>query len=177
MVSSVALAMTLAFEPMESDVMKRPPRRLDAPMLSTFVLWRIALVSALFVGGIFGMFNLALWRGAEVAEARTLAVNTLVAMEIFYLFSVRYLRAPSLTVQGILGTRPVLIAVAIVVGLQFVFTYAPFMQRWFETRPVSLFDGMLVVAVAVILFFVLELEKLGRRRLAWQPPIEWRRSA
>lgn len=164
MVSSVVLAMTLAFEPMESDVMKRPPRRLDAPMLSTFVLWRIALVSALFVGGIFGMFNLALWRGAKVAEARTLAVNTLVAMEIFYLFSVRYLRAPSLTVQGILGTRPVLIAVAIVVGLQFVFTYAPFMQRWFETRPVSLFDGMLVVAVAVVLFFVLELEKLGRQR-------------
>lgn len=55
MVSSVALALVLAFEPTEADVMQRPPRRPDEPMLSRFVIWRIFFVSALFLAGIFGM--------------------------------------------------------------------------------------------------------------------------
>ena len=48
-----------------------------------------------------------------------MAVNTLVTMEIFYLFSVRYVHGASLTWQGVLGTRAVLIGVAIVVVAQF----------------------------------------------------------
>ena len=55
MVSSIALALVLAFEPTERDVMNRPPRRPDEPMLSGFVVWRICFVSVLFLAGIFGM--------------------------------------------------------------------------------------------------------------------------
>lgn len=92
MVSSVALALVLAFEPTEADVMQRPPRRPDEPMLSRFVIWRIFFVSALFLAGIFGMYQWMLSQGATVEAARTVAVNTLVCMEVFYLFSVRYLK-------------------------------------------------------------------------------------
>jgi hypothetical protein len=63
-----------------------------------------------------------------------MAVNTLVAMEVFYLFSVRYLKAPSFTLVGVQGTPRVLLAVGAVVVLQALFTYAPFMQTWFGTR-------------------------------------------
>ncbi|PKL94849.1 MAG: carbonate dehydratase, partial [Gammaproteobacteria bacterium HGW-Gammaproteobacteria-9] len=111
MVSSVALALVLAFEPTEADVMQRPPRRPDEPMLSRFVIWRIFFVSALFLAGIFGMYQWMLSQGATVEAARTVAVNTLVCMEVFYLFSVRYLKAPSFTVQGVKGTPRVLVAV------------------------------------------------------------------
>lgn len=51
MVSSVALAMALAFEPAEPGVMARPPRRMDEPILSRFLLWRISFVSLLFLAG------------------------------------------------------------------------------------------------------------------------------
>jgi magnesium-transporting ATPase (P-type) len=165
MVSSVALAMALAFEPTEPDVMKRPPRRPGEPVLSTFLIWRVALVSVLFLAGVFGMFELALYHGAEVEEARTVAVNTLVAMEVFYLFSVRYLRTPSFTFQGVKGTRPVLIAVFSVLALQLLFTYAPFMETFFHTRPLSVTTGIQVVSVGVALLIVLEVEKFVRRRL------------
>jgi magnesium-transporting ATPase (P-type) len=165
MVSSVALAMTLAFEPTEREVMRRPPRPPEEPILSGFLLWRILLVSALFLAGIFGMFELALMRGASVEEARTVAVNTLVAMEVFYLFSVRYLRAPSFTFEGVRGTKPVLIAVFVVFSLQLVFTYAPFMETFFHSRPLSVVTGLQIVAVGVALLVLLELEKLLRRRL------------
>lgn len=162
--SSVGLGLALGFEPTEPDVMRRPPRPADEPLLSAFLAWRIVLVSVLFLAGIFGMFELALARGASVEEARTVAVNTLVAMEVFYLFSVRYLRTPSFTFQGVKGTRPVLIAVFIVFGLQLAFTYMPFMETFFDSRPLSLLVGLEVVLVGVGLLVLLELEKLALRR-------------
>ncbi|WP_119154031.1 HAD-IC family P-type ATPase [Caldimonas tepidiphila] len=169
MVSSIALAMVLAFEPTEPDVMRRPPRPVGEPMLSRFVVWRIVLVSTLFLAGIFGMYELALVRGAPIEEARTVAVNTLVAMEVFYLFSVRYLKSPSFTLQGVKGTPRVLRAVGAVFALQLLFTYAPFMQRLFDTRALDLVQGVQIVLVGVALLLVLEVEKLLLRRAGAVP--------
>jgi magnesium-transporting ATPase (P-type) len=157
--------MALAFEPTEAEVMARPPRPAREPMLSRFLVWRIGFVSLLFVAGIFGIFAWSRLYGATVEEARTYAVNTLVVMEIFYLFSVRYLRAPSLTFEGVLGTRPVLIAITLVTVLQLIFTYAPFMATLFETRPVDFAHGAEIIAIGVALFAILEVEKLVLRRI------------
>lgn len=87
--------------------MRRPPRPPGEPILSRFLVWRVCLVSVLFLAGIFGMFEWALSRGRGVEQARTVAVNTLVILEIFYLFSVRYLRTPSPTWRGVVGTKAV----------------------------------------------------------------------
>ncbi len=144
--------------------MRRPPRRPDEPMLSGFLVWRVVFVSALFLASIFGMFEWAVRRGASLEEARTVAINTLVAMEVFYLFSVRYLKAPSFTRQGVKGTPRVLLAVGVVALLQLLFTYAPFMQAWFDTRPLSLATGLTVIAAGVALLVVLEIEKAVIRR-------------
>jgi len=163
MVSSVALALSLAFEPAERDVMQRPPRPPDEPLLSGFLVWRVVFVSALFMAGVFGIFVWARASGAPVEEARTYAVNTLVAMEVFYLFSVRYLRSPSFTWIGVRGTPAVLVALALVTTLQLVFTYAPFMGRLFETRPVDIAHGAAILAIGAAVFLVLEVEKLVLR--------------
>jgi magnesium-transporting ATPase (P-type) len=165
MVTAVALGLTLAFEPSEPNVMKRPPHPAKEPLLSGFLAWRIALVSVLFVIGAFGMFFRALEKGLSMEEARTIVVNTLVVMEIAYLFSVRYLNLTSLTWKGVAGTPAVLIGVGVIVAAQFVFNYAPFMQALFDTRPVGLSDGLMIVAVGVALFAALEIEKFIRRRL------------
>ncbi|WP_157268785.1 HAD-IC family P-type ATPase [Azohydromonas aeria] len=165
MVSSVALAMVLAFEPTEADVMRRPPRPASEPLLSRFLVWRVVLVSTLFLAGVFGMYEWMLRQGAGVDAARTAAVNTLVCMEVFYLFSVRYLKAPSFTLQGVRGTPRVLAAVAGVFVLQLLFTYAPFMQALFQTETLPLALGLRIAAVGVALLLVLELEKALLRRL------------
>ncbi len=159
MVSSVALAMVLAFEPTEPDVMKRAPRPPGEAMLSPFVVWRIVLVSTLFSLGIFGMYQWSLSSGAPVEEARTMAVNTLVAMEVFYLFSVRYLKTPSFTMAGVQGTPRVLVAVGAVVLLQALFTYAPFMQHWFGTRALHPGEVLLCALAGLAVLVLLELEK------------------
>ena len=102
-------------------------------------------------------------------EARTIAVNTLIAMEIFYLFAVRYLHGGSITLRGILGTPPVLIAIAAVLSLQALFTYAPFMEAFFGTRPLSLQQLGQIALVGVAVLGILELEKLIVRGLGRLP--------
>jgi magnesium-transporting ATPase (P-type) len=169
MVTAVALGLTLAFEPTEPNAMQRPPRKPDQPILSGLLIWRVVLVSLLFVMGAFGMFFWAEARGLPVEEARTIVVNTIVVFEIVYLFSVRYLHETSLTWEGLAGTPAVLIGVGLVAAAQFVFTYAPFMQTIFQTRAVSPADGMSIVVLGVAFFAVLELDKFIRRRLMILP--------
>jgi magnesium-transporting ATPase (P-type) len=164
MVSSMCLALALAFEPTEPDAMTRPPRSPDEPIFTRFLVWRVVFVSTLFLAGIFGTYHWAVAGGADIATARTMAVNTLVVMEVFYLFSVRFLRTRSLTLRGVVGTPVVLIAIAAVAMLQILFTYVPFMQRFFETRPLDLAQGVPVLLIGVALFAILELEKAIRRR-------------
>ena len=59
-----------------------------------------------------------------------------------------------------------LITVGLVIMLQLVLTYAPFMHVLFATRPVAFLDGLAIIGVGVALLAILEIEKLVRRRLA-----------
>jgi magnesium-transporting ATPase (P-type) len=165
LILSATLGLALAFEPTEPGIMARPPRPAKAGLMSRFMLWRVVLVSVLFTLIAFAVFFHSLWRGQEVEMARTLVVNTLVVLEIFYLFNVRFLHMRSLSWRGALGTPAVLLALAAVVAGQFAFTYLPVMQAIFDTRPVALLDGMMIIAIGVALMVVLEGEKLLLRRL------------
>lgn len=164
MVGAVALALALAFEPAEANVMQRPPRRPDAPIVPVLVIWRIALVSLLFTAGVFGQFQLALWQGVDVETARTMTVNTLIVMEVAYLFSVRYTYTTSLTLKGALGTPAVLFSISAVSVFQLLFTYLPWLNMAFETRPLDVGQGAQVLAFGVLVMLLLELEKLLLRK-------------
>jgi len=170
MVSSVVLAMTLAFEPAEPDVMKHPPRPRDESLLRGFVVWRVVFVSLLFLAGIFAAWYWAMHHYGEENTARTLAVNTLVAMEMFYLFAVRYLDSASITLRGVLGTPVVLLAVVSVIALQLLFTYLPWFNTTFGSEPLSLPMLAFAVGSGIGLLFVLELETALRRRLLRADP-------
>ncbi|MDF2620414.1 MAG: ATPase, P-type (transporting), superfamily, subfamily [Xanthobacteraceae bacterium] len=165
LVLTVTLGLALAFEPTEPGVMERPPRPAHAGLLSRFMVWRIVFVSVLFMLAAFAMFALSMARGQGVEMARTIVVNTLVVLEIFYLFNVRFMHMTSITWRGALGTPAVLLALAGVTIGQFAFTYLPVMQEIFDTRPVALLDGVMIVAIGVLLMVVLEAEKALLRRL------------
>ncbi len=167
MVSSVALAMALAFEPPEPQVMRRPPRRADEPLLSGFLIWRVVFVSLLFFASILGIFSFSVTQGSTLEEARTYAVNTLVALEVFYLFSIRLLHESSFSRRGWQVTRATGIAVAVVIVLQLIFTYAPFMERFFDTRPIDFVHGAEILGLGLLFLALLELEKWVRRRTGW----------
>lgn len=164
MVTAVTLALTLAFEEAESNVMQRKPRKQAEPLLSRFIVWRIMYVSLILVSGTFGLF---LWyeeMGYAHEAARTVAVNTLVFFEIFYLFSSRFFVRSAFSINGLLGNRYVLYASALLVFLQVLFTYAPFMQRIFATTPLDLEQWLVILVVSSSVLFLVELEKFVLRR-------------
>ena len=165
MVTVVCMGLVLAFEPPEPDIMRRPPRPANDPLLSGFLLWRIIFVSVLFAIGAFSMFTWTQMHGASNEQARTIVVNAIVVMEIFYLFSVRYSRKTSLTWRSAIGTPAVLIGVGAVCTLQLGFTYLPFMQSIFQTRPVALVDALVILGAGMTLFIIVEIEKRVRRRI------------
>jgi magnesium-transporting ATPase (P-type) len=99
-----------------------------------------------------------------VEAARTIAVNILVIGEIVYLFNCRHLTDTALTREGFLGNRYVLLAAGLLVLLQLGFTYLPFMHRLFGTAALDLAAWWRVGAFGVVLFLVVEMEKLLLRR-------------
>ncbi|ADE14947.1 ATPase, P-type (transporting), HAD superfamily, subfamily IC [Nitrosococcus halophilus Nc 4] len=171
MVTAVTLALALAFEPPEGNVMRRPPREPGEPVLSGFLVWRIVFVSVILVVGTFGLFLWYREQGAPIEYARTIAVNTLVMFEIFYLLNTRYMTNSVLSREGLLGNRYVLIAIAVVVGLQLLFTYTGPMQQLFASVALGLHDWGWIVLVTSSVFVLVELEKsFLRRRKEKAPP-------
>ena len=159
LITAVTLGIALAFEPTEEHTMRRPPRQRDEPLLSGELIWHIVFVSLLFLSGVYGIFNYAIERGYSVDLARTLAVNTLVAMEIFHLFFIRNIYGTSLTWQAVRGTKVVWVVVLVVVAAQFAITYLPPLQTVFATEAIPFLDGVLILAIGAALFAIIETEK------------------
>lgn len=166
LITAVTLGLALAFEPSEPGTMRRPPRRRDEPLLNGALVWHIVLVSTLFIAAVFAIHRYALDRGYEPALAQTLALNTLVVLEIFHLFFIRNIHGASLTWAAARGTPVVWACVVTVTTAQFAVTYLPPLQAVFGTRAVPIADGLLVVGIGVVFFVLIETEKQMRLALA-----------
>ncbi len=165
MVTAVTLALALAFEPTEANVMHRPPRDPGEPLLSGIMLWRIGAVSVLLIVAPLGLFLWEVAQNRPLAEVRTLAVNALVVSEIFYLFNSRYIHASVLSRAGLLGSRPVLISIGLMLLLQLAFTYLPPMQALMGTTAISAADWGVVTLAGLAVLLLVELEKAVWRGL------------
>jgi magnesium-transporting ATPase (P-type) len=169
MVTAVTLALALSFEASESNVMARPPRNPGASILSGHLIGRIAFVALIIVGGIFAVFIWKTNAGASMEHARTMAVNTLVLFEVFYLFNVRRHHVDSYSEHFGRAARPTWIAVGIVMFLQLGFTHLPLMNTLFQSAPISASDWIICAVVASSVFIFVELEKSLRHRWKSKP--------
>ena len=165
LITTVTLGIALAFEPAEAGNMQRAPRRRDAPLLSRMLVWNIVLVALLMFAAVFGVFAYAKGSGHSLALAQTMSMNMLAVLEIFYLFYVRNIYSTSLNWQAVRGTPVVWLCVSIVTLAQLAITYLPFLQPLFGTESIPLSDGLLIIAVGVVFFALIEVEK--QMRLAW----------
>ena len=140
MVSSVALTAPLAFEPKSPHVMQQPPRSPNEPLLSRNLLVRIIIISIYNLIAVFGVFEWAMQTVGDIGLARTMAVQTLVAAEMFYLFSVSrvvptllsYLRDRTAAVAYV-----PLIGITVVLIIQFLFSQLGIMNTLFHTLPLT----------------------------------------
>ena len=166
LITAITLGIALAFEPTEENTMRRPPRPRNEALISGNLAWHIVLVSLLFLACVFGIYSYATDKGHSPELARSMALNSIVVLEIFHLFFIRNIYGTSLTWKAIRGTRVVWTTVIIITVAQFAITYLPPLQAVFGTEPVPFLDGLVIIGVGVVFFAVLEIEK--QMRLVFQ---------
>jgi Ca2+-transporting ATPase len=173
LVATVALALPLAFEAMEPNLMERRPRAPRAPILDAFVLARTVYVAVLMAAGAIGLFHFELGVGLRdgldhataTREAQTAAVTAIIAFQVIYLFSCRSLTR-SVFAIGVFSNPLVFAGVGAVVLLQLGFVYLPFMQSLFGTAPLGLDAWLRAVLVGAVAWPAVAMEKFVRARRA-----------
>jgi cation-transporting ATPase F len=165
MTTAVALGLMLAFEPKEPGIMARPPRDPGQPILTGVLVERIVLVSLLMLAGAYGVFLWELERTESIVAARTAAVNVFVMVELFYLFNCRSLERTMFHV-GLFSNPWIWRGITAMTGLQLLLTYSPSMNRLFHTAPIDGPAWGLILAAAVTVYVVVEVETW--LRLQWK---------
>jgi magnesium-transporting ATPase (P-type) len=160
MVTSVALGLVISFEPHELDVMNRPPRAVDRPILTGFGIWRVIFVGLALLAVTLCAFFWMKSQGASDQLARTVAVNMITIGQVFYLLNSRYLLDSSLSLRAHLGNKYLPLGIGAVVVLQLLFTYAPPLQRLFDNEAIPLWIWPWLVLGGLAFFLVVEAEKL-----------------
>ena len=166
MVVAVTLALALAFEPAEPGVMQRPPRKPGAPIMDRVMLLRVGFVSLLIGGATILSFEYSLAQGMELHAARTMAVNTLVVAQAWYLFNSRFINASSLALSRMFTNPGAIVSVGLLGVLQLGFVYLPFMNTWFGTTPLPASHWLPPMAIGVLVFLIIEGEKAVLRARA-----------
>lgn len=162
--TALLLGLMLVFEPKEPDLMKRPPRNPEEPILTFPLFMRTGLVTLIILAGAFGLFLWEQAHGATLAESRTIVVNVIVVVEIFYLLNCRSL-THSMRSLGFFTNWWVLGGAAGMFAAQLFFTYAPVMNRLFHTAPLRLESWLHIFAVGLTAFAAVGLEKWIRSRV------------
>ena len=164
MSTALLLGLMLVFEPKEAGIMSRPPREPAQPILTPVLILRIVLVSLFMVAGGFALFLWEKNEGRGLAEARTVVVNVIVMVELFYLLNCRSLTRPFFSL-GVFSNLWVVGGVTAMIGAQLLFTYAPFMNKLFHSAPISGLSWLKIIAVGLVVFVAVELKKwLDARR-------------
>ena len=159
MTAVTLLGTMLVFEPKEADLMDRPPRDPNQPILTFPLFMRTGFVSLLMLAGGFALFLWELRReGASLAEARTTVVNVIVMVEALYLLNCRSLTR-SIFSLGVFSNLWVILGIGLITAIQLLFTYAPIMNKLFHSAPMAGGSWLRIVAVAFIAFALVELEK------------------
>ncbi|UCV28489.1 cation-transporting P-type ATPase [Ferribacterium limneticum] len=163
MTTAVLLGLPLAFEPIERGIMHRAPRRLDMPVLDAHLIRRIVLVSFLLLAGAFGLFLRELEQGHTLAEARTVAVNVFVMVEMAYLFNCRSL-THSFWKQGLFSNPWIWAGIGSMLALQLLLTYWPPLNAAFQTAPIGWQEWLEIGAFAWLASLIIAIEKYGSNR-------------
>ncbi len=168
MATVLALGTMLIFEPKESDVMKRPPRKPQSQILTRDLIIQIVIVSTCILISAYGLFEWSIKDGSTVEEARTIVVNTIVMIEIFYLFNCRSLTQSVLKI-GFFSNKWIFLGVVTMIMLQIAFTYIPVMNEIFQSKPIEIDSWLKIIGVSITTFLIIEIKKFVVVRLKTSP--------
>ncbi|EKS7425731.1 TPA: cation-transporting P-type ATPase [Enterobacter cancerogenus] len=163
MATSATLSFGLAFEAGERDIMNRPPRKSNLHVMDGFAIWRVVFVGLMIA---ISAFVLEAWlqpRGYSPEFIRTVLLQMLVTAQWFYMLNCRVTDGFSLS-KGLLANKGIWIVSAVLLILQLLIIYAPFMQMLFGTEALPFRYWFITFLIGFAMFLIVEVEKPLTRR-------------
>ena len=170
LVTDGAPALALGVDPSAGDIMRRPPRALNEPVIPrrmwTFIglvgvvmmVGTLGILEAYYPGGLLTVFQPPTDATRAADFARTVAFTTLMLFQCFNALNSRSGRQ-SVFRLGFFGNRWLWGAIALSVGLHALVVYVPALQEAFDTLPMRPFDWLVSTLVASSVLVVVEVGK------------------
>jgi len=156
-------ALALGVEPPAKDVMHRPPRDPQQPILSKKV-FLIILAIGIWMG-VTTIFSFTHYLGSEniLSKARTIAFTGIIIFEKVNVFNFRSFRF-NLWDIGFFSNPFLIIAWLITISLQIMVVYFPPLQHIFHTVPLNLADWGLIFILGIPILIAGEIFKFLRKQ-------------
>lgn len=161
-------ALALGLEPIEPNIMERPPNDPKEPPVTRRTALRVLTIGGAFAFSALLAFTLVdtldlSGTGDKVQHARTVAFCTMVFSQLFFAFSAR---SQTLTIGklGLLSNRKMIVAVAVSSLLQLAVVYLPGLSDAFRTAHLGWEEWALILPLSMIALALNEIWKVAARR-------------
>jgi P-type Ca2+ transporter type 2C len=158
-------ALALATDPIDPEVLSRPPRKPSAELIDRAFLSRLAITGFLTAACTLSVFAYELQVDGNLADARNAAFSVLVIAELLRSFGARS-ETRTIFEVGLLSNLRLFVIVAASFALQLVIHHTPVLEELFGARPISLAQCVIWIALGAIPLAVLELRKAVGRTTA-----------
>jgi Ca2+-transporting ATPase len=159
LVTDGAPALALGMEKGDPDIMKRPPRPTQEPVINREMLLGVGVQAVVMTTAVLLAFFYGLQRfPGNLAGAQTVAFATLICSELLRAYTARSERYPVYHI-GIFGNRWMQYAVGASFALLLAVIYVPFLAGVFDTVPLAVRDWVVMLPLILLASIFAELTK------------------
>ncbi|KAH8676505.1 hypothetical protein BGZ60DRAFT_468461 [Tricladium varicosporioides] len=156
-------AQSLGVEPVDPDVMTRPPRKRNAPVLTWPLIRRVLMSASIIMLGTMAVYTHEMLTDGEVTKRDT--TMTFTCFVLFDMFNALNCRSESKSVLrgevGLFSNTLFNWAVSLSLGGQILVIYFPWLQEVFQTEALGPFDllGLITGIVHIVLKHIQDLSE------------------
>lgn len=157
MISDSLPSFALGYDKAQGDLMNEKPRKIDAPILSKNLLFRVFVRGSIMAVTVFAAYIWAAASGMSASQAQTIAFLTLVFGQLWRVFDAR---SNSTLFRRNPFSNPLLIATVLFAALSSIFvTISPFFNQFMGTSPLSFSIYLAVAFLPALPTFALSIIK------------------
>ena len=150
LMSDIAPGLALALEPPEPDVLSRPPRNPDEPIVRKSDFKRIAFESAALSAGALGAYGYGIMRYGMGAKAGTMAFMSLTTGQLLHAVSCRSEKHSIFDKEKLPPNKYLNIALTGSLCLQAIAFAVPGLRGLLGITPINILDGIVIGGSAVL---------------------------
>ncbi len=159
LMSDIAPGLALALEPPEPDVLSRPPRNPDDPIIKSSDFKRITFESTMLSAGALGAYGYGIMRHGMGQRASTMAFMSLTTGQVLHAISCRSEKHSIFDKEKLPPNKYLDVALGGSFALQVLSMAVPGLRSLLGIAPINIIDGIVIGGSAVVPLLVNESTK------------------